>query len=165
MSWSFPVRNNPIFGALGYLSGQVGQSARLMRTHSARSSTLGGTNLGVTNQHSSLLPQVAILLTSCAVDGFGAQQVQSPAPAPEISAPQDVVVGQQGFPRLTHDIVEETELKGDGNDSTAKNGARTEQGCFVSFRPALSKTWRPTGTIRRSIDAPPLPDTDFRLGN
>src|SRR5271157_6055452 len=27
------------------------------------------------------------------------------------------------------------------SQTTAKNGARTEQGCFVSFRPALSKTW------------------------
>ena len=27
-----------------------------------------------------------------------------------------------------------------GSNSTAKNGARTEQGCFVSFRPALSKS-------------------------
>ena len=48
--------------------------------------------------------------------------------------------------------------------STAKNGARTEQGCFVSFRPALSKTWRPTGTIRRSIQCPtagqPTPTSD-----
>ena len=42
--------------------------------------------------------------------------------------------------------------------------ARTEQGCFVSFRPALSKTWRPTGTIRRSIQCPtagqPTPTSD-----
>src|SRR5271166_2092441 len=48
--------------------------------------------------------------------------------------------------------------------TTAKNGARTEQGCFVSFRPALSKTWRPTGTIRRSIQCPtagqPTPTSD-----
>ena len=48
--------------------------------------------------------------------------------------------------------------------ATAKNGARTEQGCFVSFRPALSKTWRPTGTIRRSIQCPtagqPTPTSD-----
>ena len=49
-------------------------------------------------------------------------------------------------------------------NTTAKNGARTEQGCFVSFRPALSKTWRPTGTIRRSIQCPtagqPTPTSD-----
>ncbi len=48
--------------------------------------------------------------------------------------------------------------------ATAKNEARTEQGCFVSFRPALSKTWRPTGTIRRSIRCPtagqPTPTSD-----
>src|SRR5208337_1008319 len=48
--------------------------------------------------------------------------------------------------------------------STAKNEARTEQGCFVSFCSALSKTWRPTGTPRRSIRCPtagqPTPTSD-----
>ena len=55
-------------------------------------------------------------------------------------------------------------IQNDLNYPTAKNGARTEQGCFVSFRPALSKTWRPTGTIRRSIQCPtagqPTPTSD-----
>ena len=48
--------------------------------------------------------------------------------------------------------------------TTAKNEARTEQGCFVSFCSALSKTWRPTGTPRRSIRCPtagqPTPTSD-----
>src|SRR5271166_2553779 len=48
--------------------------------------------------------------------------------------------------------------------ATAKNEARTEQGCFVSFCSALSKTWRPTGTPRRSIRCPtagqPTPTSD-----
>src|SRR5208283_3605734 len=50
------------------------------------------------------------------------------------------------------------------NKTTAKNEARTEQGCFVSFCSALSKTWRPTGTPRRSIRCPtagqPTPTSD-----
>ena len=48
--------------------------------------------------------------------------------------------------------------------TTAKNEARTEQGCFVSFCSAFSKTWRPTGTPRRSIRCPtagqPTPTSD-----
>src|SRR5271157_5912970 len=88
------------------------QSARLMRTHSARSSTLGERIWVMSHPPESSLRSLSTYerADDDRPEQYGCQY-QHPDPAP-----QDVVVGQQGFPRLTHDIVEETELKGDGHD-------------------------------------------------